>query len=249
MWKQRGDFCMKIAICDDEQPVLNQLRKFINQYALDNLFDYTILEFSKSERLLEAASQDPDIKILFLDIYMSPLSGMDLAEILRANGNDCAIIFVTVSTEHYARSYEVDAAHYLVKPVTYDRVKMALDRCHQVLTASSKFVFFSAGGKEIRLPLREIRFVEVFRNQTVIHADSDITLRSTLDAVMHQLSDSRFLRTHRSYLVNMDYITKRNGNDLYLSSGDKVPLSRTCEKTFEREYGRYLTVTITGDKT
>ena len=101
----------------------------------------------------------------------------------------------------------------------------------------------------MRLPLREIRFVEVFRNQTVIHADSDITLRSTLDAVMHQLSDSRFLRTHRSYLVNMDYITKRNGNDLYLSSGDKVPLSRTCEKTFEREYGRYLTVTITGDKT
>ena len=180
---------------------------------------------------------------------MSPLSGMDLAEILRANGNDCAIIFVTVSTEHYARSYEVDAAHYLVKPVTYDRVKMALDRCQQVLTASSKFAFFSAGGKEIRLPLREIRFVEVFRNQTVIHADSDITLRSTLDAVMHQLSDSRFLRTHRSYLVNMDYITKRNGNDLYLSSGDKVPLSRTCEKTFEREYGRYLTVTITGDKT
>ena len=79
---------MKIAICDDEQPVLNQLRKFINQYALDNLFDYTILEFSKSERLLEAASQDPDIKILFLDIYMSPLSGMDLAEMLRANGND-----------------------------------------------------------------------------------------------------------------------------------------------------------------
>ena len=71
---------MKIAICDDEQPVLNQLHKFINQYALDNLFDYTILEFSKSERLLEAASQDPDIKILFLDIYMSPLSGMDLAE-------------------------------------------------------------------------------------------------------------------------------------------------------------------------
>ena len=52
---------MKIAICDDEQPVLNQLHKFINQYALDNLFDYTILEFSKSERLLEAASQDPDI--------------------------------------------------------------------------------------------------------------------------------------------------------------------------------------------
>ena len=56
---------MKIAICDDEQPVLNQLHKFINQYALDNLFDYTILEFNKSERLLEAASQDPDIKNYF----------------------------------------------------------------------------------------------------------------------------------------------------------------------------------------
>ena len=128
---------MKIAICDDEQPVLNQLHKFINKYALDNLFDYTILEFNKSERLLEAASQDPDIKILFLDIYMSPLSGMDLADILRANGNDCAIIFVTVSTEHYARSYEINAVHYLVKPVTYDRVKMALDRCEQVLTGIS----------------------------------------------------------------------------------------------------------------
>lgn len=240
---------MKIAICDDEQPVLNQLHKFINQYAFDNLFDYTILEFNKSEQLLEAACQDPDIKILFLDIYMSTLSGMDLAEILRANGNNCAIIFVTVSTEHYARSYEVDAAHYLVKPVTYDRVKKALDRCERMLTSSSKSAFFTAGRKEIRIPLREIRFAEVFRNQTVIHADSDITLRSTLDTVMHHISDSRFLRTHRSFLVNMDYIKKRSGNDLYLSTGEKVPLSRACEKTFEREYGRYLTDTMTGEKT
>lgn len=131
------------------------MRKFSTQYAVDNLFDDTILEFTKSEQLLEAASQDPDIKILFLDIYMSTLSGMDLAEILRANGNDCAIIFVTVSTGHYAGSYEVDAAHYLVNPVTYDRVKKALDRCEYVLTAFSKSASFTAEGKEIRLPLKE----------------------------------------------------------------------------------------------
>lgn len=240
---------MKIAICDDERATVSQLHKFISQYAADNLFDYTILEFDRSELLLEAAGQDSDIRILFLDIYMSTLSGMDLAELLRAHGNDCAIIFVTISTEHYARSYEVGAAHYLVKPVTYERVKKALDRCEKMLTASSKYASFSSGGKDVHIPLRKIRFAEVFRNQTVIHADFDLTLRSTLDTVTQQISDNRFLRTHRSFLVNMDYITKKCGNDLCLSSGEKVPLSRTCEKTFEREYGRYLTGSITGDET
>ena len=116
---------MKIAICDDDEAVLEQLRGFIRQYAARRMLDYTILEFDQSERLLEAVRRNPDIRILFLDIYMSPLSGMDLAETLRAEGNDCAIIFVTISTDHYARSYEVNAEHYLVKPITYSRVETA----------------------------------------------------------------------------------------------------------------------------
>ena len=74
---------MKIAICDDDESIRVQLRQFIQQYAVDNALDYTILEFSQSTLLLDAARQDPDIRIMFLDIYMSPLSGMDLAETIR----------------------------------------------------------------------------------------------------------------------------------------------------------------------
>lgn len=239
-------FFVKIAICDDDETIRNQLRGFIRRYADENTLDYEILEFCESEPLLKKSRQDPDIKILFLDIYMSPASGMDLAEMLRAEGNRCAIIFVTVSTDHYARSYEVDAEHYLVKPITYERVCQALSRCRDVLASSSRCASFLSGGREILVPLKDIRYVEVFRNQTIVHAGRDIALRSTLETVTGQISDSRFLRTHRSFLLNMDYIDKRCGCDICLKTGEKVPLSRTCEKVFEREYGRFLTASMTG---
>lgn len=237
---------MKIAICDDDRTVLNQLRIFIQQYAADHMLDYTILKFDHGIPLLEAARHDPDIQIMFLDIYMSPLSGMDLAETLRKEGNECAIIFVTISTDHYARSYEVNAEHYLVKPITYDRVEKALSRCEQLLADAARYVSFTAGRREINIPLRQIRFVEVFRNQTIIHASSDISLRCTLEAVIKQLSDPHFLRTHRSFLINMDYIESRCGNDIILKTGERVPLSRACEKSFEKEYGIFLMNSMAG---
>lgn len=238
---------MKIAICDDDKLFLKQLHEYIRQYAAKYMLDYTILEFDRGDLLLNAVRHDPEIRILFLDIYMTPLSGMDLAETLRADGNSCAVIFVTVSTDHYAKSYEVDAEHYLVKPITYEQVQQALARCGKLLESAAKCASFLCGGKALQIPLHKIRFVEVFRNEIVIHADSDISLRCSLDAAMRQLSDQRFLRTHRSFLVNMEYISARSGSDLLLKTGDRVPLSRTCKHTFEREYGRYLTVSMTGE--
>lgn len=238
---------MKIAICDDDKTVLKQLHNFALQYALWHALDYTVLEFDQSDQLLKAAREQPDIQILFLDIYMSPLSGMDLAETLRAEGNECAIIFVTVSTDHYAQSYEVNAEHYLVKPITYERVEAALSRCEALLASAAKAASFFSGGREFKVPYRQIRFAEVFRNQTIVHADSDLSLRCTLETVASQLLDPRFVRTHRSFLLNMDYVASRTGNDIVLTTGEKVPLSRTCEKKYEDAYGRYLTASMTGE--
>lgn len=239
---------MKVAICDDDETILAQLHRFIQQYAIENTLDYTILEFDQTTQLLEAAQHDPDIRIMFLDIYMSPISGMELAEILRAKGNDCAIIFVTVSTDHYSRSYEVDAEHYLVKPVTYEQVRKALFRCERLLISAAKCAYFLSNGHELKIPLRQIRFIEVFRNQTIIHAASDISLRSTLAAVMQQLSNPRFLRTHRSFVVNMDFISARHENDIILKTHEKVPLSRSRGNMFEKEYGQYLTGSMAGNE-
>lgn len=238
---------MKIAICDDDKTVAGQLHRLIQTYAVKHMFDYTILEFDQCSALLEAARTDPDIQIMFLDIYMKPMTGMELAETLRKEGNDCLIIFVTSSTDHYARSYEVNAQHYLVKPITYERVETALARCGQRLAAAASYAVFPAGGQNIRVPLRQIRYVEVFRNQTIVHASADISLRSTLETVVKQLSDPRFLRTHRSFLLNMDYIHYRDGSDILLKTGERIPLSRACEKKFERIYGQYLTEAMAGD--
>lgn len=238
---------MKIAICDDEKPILRQLRVFIEQYAKDRQLEYAIMEFEDCNLLLEAVRQDAEIQILFLDIYMNPMSGMELAEKLRAEGSRCAIIFVTVSTDHYARSYEVDAEHYLVKPITRERICQALDRCERLLASAARCISFTSGGKKVRIPLRQIRFVEVFRNDTVIHADSDFTLRCTLETAIQQIDDPRFVRTHRSYLLNMDYITDKSDHDIFLKTGEQVPLSRSYKKQFEREYGRYLTSSMSGN--
>lgn len=239
---------MKIAICDDEPVVVEKLREFVCRYASDHLLDCTVLEFNRGEALLEAVRRDSDIRVLFLDIYMSPLSGMALAKTLRAEGNDCAIIFVTISTDYYAQSYEVDAKHYLVKPVTFERVAKALQRCRQALDEAAQCASFSSGGRKILIPLGQIRYVEVFRNQTVVHATGDIPLRCTLDTAALRLPSRWFFRVHRSFLVNMNYIAHRDGNDIYLTTGEKVPLSRSRAKTFEREYGRFLTASMTNEK-
>lgn len=239
---------MKIAICDDDRSTLEELNRYIAQYAARFLYDYQILTFENGGDLLEAVRADGDIRILFLDIYMKPLSGVDLAKILRSEGCGCAIIFVTTSTDHYAESYEIKAEHYLVKPITCDRVSEALSRCERVLRRAAKCAVFSAGSREILVPLRQLRYAEVFHNRIILHASDDISLRATLEAVARQIDDRRFLRTHRSFLVNMEYIAERDGPDILLKTGERVPLSRTCEKNYEREYGRFLTDAMSGEE-
>ena len=237
---------MRIAICDDDSRDRETLCAYLERYREENALNYAIDTFSDGPQLIHAVRNDPEVRIVFLDIYMKPMSGIEVGQTLRGeDGAGPAIVFTTVSTDHYAESYEVRAEHYLLKPLSYDRVCAALRRCEALLAASARYADLMSGRCRTRVLLRDIRYVEVLHNTCIVHAGYDVPVTSTLDALLAHLGDARFARCHRSYAVNMARVARLAASGVLLKDGTALPLGRSYATQFERAYYDFLLTRIT----
>lgn len=236
---------MKIAICEDELSDSELLSGFLLKYKTAQSLDFSVCTYQDGDSLIKAVLDDHDIRIIFMDIYMSPVSGMDAARAVRAAGNDCLIIFTTNSIDYYAESYEIGAAHYLVKPLTYEQVCVALGRCRATLLTTSRCLEFSFNRLNFRVRTNDVRYIEVLKNTCYIHTDQVYPVVASLDYLLDRCDDSRFIRCHRSYAVNLAYIKEYKTRQVILDDNTVIPLSRMNTESFKDAYGKYLMTRLT----
>ena len=231
---------MNIAICDDLQLHMELLEKYIEEYAANHNQIVEFSYFSSGEALLENFEKDK-YGILFLDIYMSGKSGIETAKAMRETGSQCLIIFTTTSLDHAIESFDLQAIHYLVKPLSYNKVENALDRCMQRLTLKDKYIEIMSERVMVRVLLKELMFAEVYSNVMVLHTTSgDVKTYMTLDDLAVLLEGNEFLRCHRSYIVNMDFIIGMENCDFLLKNNQKVPIPRQDKVLMKQYYANYL---------
>lgn len=161
---------MKIAICDDLRFDRTLLCEYILQYAKNNFINIEVVEFDSGEEMLSSFLEEK-YKIVFLDIYMKGIDGVEVAEKIRETDEDCKIIFTTSSVDHKGEGFEVAATHYLIKPITYKRVEQALNRCKKVLAFDAQYVELPLGKETVKINLRDILYVEAVRNGVVINTE------------------------------------------------------------------------------
>ena len=202
------------------------------------LFYTKIQEYASSEQFLFEQAYDRT-QILFLDIEMEKMDGIALAREIRKHNRQMQIIFVTGYMEYIQEGYDVEALHYLLKPVSQEKIDSVLDRAVECLKTADAVLLVESGGEVLRLPLKEIRFIESNRNYNIIHADNDYEVRGTLSELEAKL-DEAFVRVGRSYLVNLNYVRRIGKTELILNTGEKLPVPRGSYKKLNEAFIKYF---------
>lgn len=215
-----------IAICDDLSEERTNLARMIQTYSEERDQPVQLRFFSSGEELLEAFRQSQQFHIVFLDIYMPNCSGMEVARQIRAAHDDTAIVFATTSQDHGRDSFDVQASDYLLKPFRQEDVSQALDWCLEHIPESTRCLTVYSEWEQRELPLSTIQYIDVYGHRSRIHTTQAVlVVRRGLDDLEISIQSPDFLRCHRSFLLNMNYVDSLEGNSFRMSDGTLIPIS------------------------
>lgn len=216
---------LSVAICDDLAEERVWLARLVRAYCQQCGLALRLELFPSGERLLGAFTRPRQFQIVFLDIYMPGCSGVDVARRIRAVDRDVSILFATTSQDHGLESFQVQASDYLVKPIRPEDVARALDWWLAHIPEPLRCLCVSSEWERREIPLFAIQYIEVRGHQSNIHtAGQVVPARRGLDELERAIDSRDFLRCHRSFLVNMNYIAGLAGADFRMADGSRVPI-------------------------
>lgn len=224
---------LNIAICDDEKYISDFLKKSVLDCLAKEDLEGNVTVFDDGEPLVEMYKEDKaNFDIILLDITMKKCDGMTAAKLIRAVDSKVMIVFVTSSAEYVFSGYEVRAFRYILKPELLHGFTGVFRECLSELTKSNEKRFtFQKASETVSIPLRDILYFESDKRiVTVKCVNEEYSFYEKLDKIEEQLKKQDFVRCHQSFLVNAKKITAVRINDLTLSSGDVIPISKRRAK-------------------
>ena len=230
---------MNVLICDDNA----KEREWCHKELLKNEGYYEdgleVLEYeSGNELLFKYPDLDIDIDIIFLDIMMPGIDGITVAKKLRDMNYGGEIVFFTGSIDYAINGYDYEALAYLIKG------KTSSERFSEVLRhflirkgeRSGEVIILRCAGETRVISLSSIKYFEVFKRlTTVYYGDSTFSFYSPLAKLSEELEGKNFIRIHRAYLVNADYIAKKTMRDVTLCDGTELPAGRNYIKKIKED--------------
>lgn len=167
----------KIAVCDDMEEDVKYISSAVNQWAEKENIMVDIETFPSAESFLSRYAEQKAFDILLLDIEMPSMNGVELAKRIRKENDAVQIIFITGYTDYIAEGYEVSALHYLVKPLSETKLFKVLNRAVLKIRKNEKSLYLSLSGEMIRIPIYEIKYLEVQQNYVTVHSKKDYTVK------------------------------------------------------------------------
>ena len=230
---------MRIAVCDDSSLDRDLFVALLPHYFVNKPISNEIIQYENGVDLLHDVEDDMWFDIVFLDIYMNDLLGIDVAHKLRSLGYRGHIIFLTATADFAVDSYEVEALGYLLKPQSFEKLSQVMDRAIRAMTTNTYLV--KNHSKIIRVPYHEILYAESMNSKCIMHCcnDQSYVIYKRLTTIEHELNDKRFLRCHQSYLVNMDHIHQVD-SQFTLVTGDTVAIRQRDLKSIRQAVLHYL---------
>lgn len=231
---------LKIAICDDEKYYRNYIEKLISQHLRQAGIVFHIETFSAGRDFCEKEENICKYDVIFLDIGMESMNGMDTAYEIRRKNSEMDIVFITVMQDYVFEGYKVGAVRYIMKT----ELENLLPECLADVLKRRKY-----RGRMIELPfvggkrailLKELLYIESQSHRLrFVKMDETLYMYAQISELEIKLADSDFVRCHQSFLVNMEYISKINNYWIYLSDGTEIPVSRTKYLEVRQVFLRY----------
>ena len=233
---------MNIAICDDVAADAEKIRSYLLAHFKQSGFTGNIHMFESGEALL--TNYYPGrFDVLFLDIYMGGITGVETAKRIRENDPNCLLVFMTISDSHMRDGFALRAASYIEKPLTPEKLEVAFTQCRNTFMKNARYIEISFARNGLKIPFPRIMYVEISGRSVFFHTDTDETLKTqmTMDEVEKQLDSPAFIRCHRSFIVNMNHVEGIQGNDLTMKNGQLVPIRINGRKEVVSALNAFLT--------
>lgn len=231
---------LTIAIVDDEVTQIEYLRQLVNDWAEERCIAVDIYSYTGADAFL-FAYEEKTFGLLLLDIEMEGINGMELAKKLRAEGDNIPIIFITGFADYMSEGYDVEALHYLCKPLEREKFIKVLDRyADRKMKAEDEIIVDTAKGS-IHISVSEIMYAEAFGRTSRLYMRDGTQIDGNvgIGVLLEQLTAAHFIHCHRSYAVNLRYVRAVGRTEVTLDNGKKVPVSRRIYGEVSKAFVEY----------
>lgn len=216
----------KIAITDDNPTDIKYITALVERWAQVRNTTVHIETFPSAEAFLFLYAEDKAWDILLLDIEMGGKNGIELAKIIRQDNTNVQLVFITGFPDFIAEGYDVSALHYLMKPVSEEKLYPVLDRASANIVKSEKQLCINFDHQTEYVPLNQICYIEAQKQYIAIHTTDKIYRMKASLSDTEKLLDEYFFRCQRSFLVNLRYIKRIMTDCVILKNEEEVPISR-----------------------
>lgn len=230
---------IRIAIVEDEEQSAGLIKSYIAKFGAESEDIFDVKWFSDGDAI--AADYKPAFDIIFLDIKMKILDGMETAEYIRGLDKDVIIIFITNMSQYAIMGYKVGALNFLLKPVPYfafsEQLKRSVDKLKK---SKASYLLLSTENGVAKIDISQVLYIESFKHKMLVHTKKETyTIMSTMQELEKKLSEKYFFRSHKGYLVNMAYVKSIEGGTVSVGGHDLI-ISRARKKQFMEELAAYV---------
>jgi len=231
---------IKVAIVEDKDKEAGLLSECLQKYREEKGAEFSAVRFYDAESFLAAFKAEYDI--VFMDIELPGINGMEAARLLRALDDQVVLIFVTNMAQYAVKGYEVAALDYIVKPVKYQKLLFKLQRAVAIVNANREAELIVAQVKGIaRISTKDLYYVEVSGHKLTYHTTNGIVLGfGSLSDLEKNLKNYHFMRCNSCYLVNPRFIALVQGLDIIMRDGSELKISQPKRKQFMNDLTNWL---------
>lgn len=228
---------IRVAICDDESKVAEKINDSVNFFLTDNKYNFTVEKYYSGESLVESKKK---YDLIFLDIEMKELNGIETAQAIRSEDVDVKIVYITSYTDYWRRAYKVHAFDFISKPFSDEDIHNVLKDFLRIYNAENeKTVELKTADGAAVLKTKDILYFYIKdkekRKVIVNTSHGEYVSTESLKEIYERLDSEEFYKAHKSCIVNLRYVQsmgKNNGGDIIMTNGTNIPLAIKKQKEF-----------------
>ena len=229
---------MKILICEDEQQYVDELKIHIENFMQSRVADFTIDTANNPQAV---ADSNEIYQLAFLDIQMDELNGISLAKNLKERNNKIVIFFVTSHNDYQDEAMDLRAFRFFEKPLNADRLYSGLEKAMEYIDESYVDFYVWTDNEHKQILVDDVIYVERGNRQvTLVTTQGNFTTRESFDEWCAILQNSFFYRVHKSFIVNLHYVTGYKYSELFVQNNVRIPIASRRQTDFHKFWFAYL---------
>lgn len=228
---------MNIAICDDEKIYRNKIERLVDEYFADKKLEYDCKQFSCGKELAEDVQV---YDIVFLDIEMEEMSGIETAKVLNKKNRHTVIFIITAYHKYLDDAMDLNVFRYIDKPIDKDRFFKGLEKAITLIN-NNDLTFKTVDNELITISKNDVICVEVMKKKvTVSTVDRDFVAREKMDFFRNNLTASYFAIPHKSYIVNFNFVRKFKRDEIELNGNRIVAIAPKKQAEIKKQFVAFI---------